>query len=626
MKYRIPKIKICISVVYSFFCITSATAQVSELKYSYSNYPSELFRIQNLPETNEIYLYSCKKFIELGDSLYDNNRKQEAGIMFEKSIPYILLYRPELAAELYLRIGNTCSNRSKATEYFMTGLAYAPSTRQGINTKAKLLTNIARTLIGNGDYGKAHSYLDSSISVFLTQKDSLNGAISLMHKGNIYNIALEREKAKENYVHAIQLLSNNDNENFIRLQSRITYNLSGLYLDENQPDSAIVYLSLILPLFGKLSHEERLIHYYLTGCAYLYQKKYAKAEYYLQHSLRSAEAKNYRDIILYSSKALAQLYEKQGNFQKAWHYGSLHFTMQTDIFEQTKSDINKVNQLEFDFTLAKKDKALAENKLLIAQQEKNLAQKNFWLLSTISGSSIVIILAFGMVRSYQRKQNLLQKEQEIIALKALIEGEEKERQRLSRELHDGIGGMLAAVKYKVGSIRKQAKEDDVYTQLNDVMEMLQDTSSEVRTTAHNLLPDMLNRYPLKEALNAYIGKLRMGSQVNIELQAPEQLSILSKTVELIIFRMIQELVNNATRHASANHIDIQLMEYEDQLTLLIEDDGKGFDPAKKTGYGLENLKYRVHSLQGAIDIDSAPGKGTAIRITFNLDRLKETTL
>ncbi len=625
MKYSIAK---AMYILLGCLClgVFILEAREPDSRHFYANDAITLSNARFFSGADGAYFYVPRQLMQLGDSLYRRNRKKEAGLIYQKALPYILLYRPEQAAELYLNMGNTAEHKSRAMANFRLALAYTVPSRQGRNIRAKVQTNIANILIYNGSYSKALLYLDSSITLFAEQRDSLNCAIALINRGNVYNFKEQKNKAIASYRLAEQLLTNNLTQQFLHFRSRAIYNLAGLYLDERKSDSAHFYLRQIQSVLHLVSDEERLIHYYLTGYVCMAQKKYRDAERHIMFSLEEGQRKGYKDIVFHSNYALTNLYHQIKDYEKAWYYGRRYFDQKDTSFEQIKININRVNHLESDYALAQKNKAIAEKQFLIARQEKNLAQKNLWLLGTISIASIVTLLAFITVKNYRRKQKLLQKDQEIITLKALMAGEENERQRLSRELHDGIGGMLAAIKFKVGHIRKKSKEMEIMAQLQEVMEMLQDTGTEVRTTSHNLLPDMLNRYPLKEALVAYFSKLNNSSQVEMDLQLPEKLSALDKTAELVIFRIVQELVHNAARHAAARRIDVQLLEYNEELILLVEDDGKGFDPDRKTGYGLENLKYRVRSLGGTINIDSAPDRGSAVRITFNLVRLKDAAL
>ncbi len=622
MKSGIRKI-IYLSIISLLYCTDALMSQTYTYEDKYSIHPLEIYSIQHATEINGNYSHTYEKLIAMGDSLYHNNKKNAARVMYERVVPYIFLYRPGFIPVLYLKIGNTYENNSKAAEYYQMALTSTLPTKQGILIKAKLLTNIAGIAIDNGDYNKALSNLNATISIFTAQKDTLDLSKALANKAKVYSLSDKKEEAITDYITAFKLIAHRRDKPFIQLQSQVIYNVSGLYLDINKPDSALFYLSQITPLFEKLPDEYQLIHQYLLGGVFASKKEYVKAEYYILYSLSLAEKADYKNILLHSYRALGNLYTSTGNYKKALEYGIKYINMQRGIFEQTKVDINKINQLESDYTLAQKDKALTEKQLLIARQERNLTQKNLWLVIILSGMCLMAVLSWGIVRGYRRKQKLLQKEQEINMLKALIAGEEKERQRLSRELHDGIGGMLAAINLKINDIGPDSEKESIFRQLNDIVVMLQDTSSEVRATAHNLLPDMLNHYHLIEALLAYIKKINTNGKVHIVLDVPNRLSILSKPVELILFRIIQELIHNATQHADAANIDIQIIEHGNELILLVEDNGKGFNPYEDIGYGLNNVRSRVDRLQGSLEIDSALDKGTAIKIHLNLQKLNE---
>jgi signal transduction histidine kinase len=213
----------------------------------------------------------------------------------------------------------------------------------------------------------------------------------------------------------------------------------------------------------------------------------------------------------------------------------------------------------------------------------------------------------------------LKQEKELGYLKAMIAGEEKERTRLARELHDGIGGMLAAAKMGLGAI----KNADDTAALANMMRLLSDTATEVRQTAHNLMPDILTRNSLKDALLLYCADINLHSGLEIDLQFYGGPEAMNKSAELILYRIAQELVQNIVKHAHATEAVMQIIQDGSRLNLIVEDNGIGFEQQEvDKGFGLQNLQFRVQALQGYISITSAKGKGTSVYIEFDLEKLK----
>ena len=207
----------------------------------------------------------------------------------------------------------------------------------------------------------------------------------------------------------------------------------------------------------------------------------------------------------------------------------------------------------------------------------------------------------------------LEQEKQLSAAQAVLDGETAERTRLARDLHDGLGGMLSAVKLNLFDMKQGAiiEAEDV-SRFNKVMEMLDNSMQELRRITHNMMPEALSRYGLKVALNEFCNSFR---EVHFHFFGDDRR--LDNKLEVTIYRVVYELVNNALRHAGARNINVQLINEIDLVALNVQDDGKGFDPDKETdGTGLDNIRTRIASLNGTINIYSQPGEGTEIDVEF----------
>ena len=235
----------------------------------------------------------------------------------------------------------------------------------------------------------------------------------------------------------------------------------------------------------------------------------------------------------------------------------------------------------------------------------------------------------SLYRIYRNRQRLQteqlrswQQEQEIGQLKAIMKGEEQERTRIARELHDGIGGMLVSASLPLGAVREEHPETTHIRKLDDLRTILSDIASEVRKTAHNLMPDVLIRHSLEDALGIFCDNIAAGGQLEIDLQFQGNISGLDKSVELILYRITQELLQNVVKHAKASYAAVLIRQDGDKLSITVEDNGIGVDPEHvHEGIGLQNLKYRIQALQGEISIMSAPGRNTTVYIEFDHQRL-----
>jgi len=153
------------------------------------------------------------------------------------------------------------------------------------------------------------------------------------------------------------------------------------------------------------------------------------------------------------------------------------------------------------------------------------------------------------------------------------------------------------------------------------LDMIDTSIRELRRVAHNMMPEMLVKFGLDEAVKEYCNIINSTKLVTVKYQALGMETRLEKSTEIIIFRIVQELLNNVMKHAAATNAFVQLIRQGDRLNLILEDDGKGFDTtlaSNHEGAGLLNIRSRVDYLKGRLDIHSEPGKGTLVNIEFNV--------
>jgi len=209
-------------------------------------------------------------------------------------------------------------------------------------------------------------------------------------------------------------------------------------------------------------------------------------------------------------------------------------------------------------------------------------------------------------------------------LSALIDGQEMERQRVSRELHDGLGQFLIAIKLKLENI--------IYTQqaykgsLLEVQEMFNTTIDEVRRISDNLMPSILKEFGLETALRNLCKLMAQASNINIRFESLPLKRKMEERISTYLYRISQEALNNVVKHAQATEVGIELLELGNYIQLIIEDNGKGFDVDKhfnSQGNGIYNMRERINVIGGSIEIKSKPGKGTIIDIKIPLYEQKE---
>jgi len=306
------------------------------------------------------------------------------------------------------------------------------------------------------------------------------------------------------------------------------------------------------------------------------------------------------------------------------HYFKLNDSVQED--ELTRQTL----QLEQRYQKEKKDREIAELQIINDKTDLDLEKKksqNYLLFILLGSLLFVLVSGYLTYRNRQKKALLTQKEQEqeIQRLKVeqernlfgvMMEGVEKERKRLAADLHDGLGGILSGISIKLSKLSEIDKVKKTVPQLNDILENIDDSLQELRGIARNLMPETLLKYGLKAALEDYCSTLKY-KDTNIVLQYYSTDDIEQQNVKLTLYRIIQELINNALKHAKATEILVQFIHDNGKIDITVEDDGIGFDMQKsntKNGMGLTNLENRVNYLNGKIDIRSVINEGTSVNI------------
>jgi signal transduction histidine kinase len=238
---------------------------------------------------------------------------------------------------------------------------------------------------------------------------------------------------------------------------------------------------------------------------------------------------------------------------------------------------------------------------------------------------IFIVFVLGLLfllMQFRKRKIIYEKEKEVLTLESLLQGQEIERARMAKDLHDGLGGMLSGIKLNLSSMKGnviiQEKDVNLFTKSID---QLDNAIAEMRRVAHNMMPEALLKFGLTEAVQDYCDGINESNTVKIKFTNIGLTTPLEKSIEVILYRILQELTNNAIKHASASTIIVQLSKNENILNLTVEDDGKGFDTkqlANIKGTGLLNVQSRVDYLKGNLSIESEKGKGTTVNIDVAL--------
>lgn len=268
--------------------------------------------------------------------------------------------------------------------------------------------------------------------------------------------------------------------------------------------------------------------------------------------------------------------------------------------------------------------------LVIEKLENDKKIGALWNYILLGSALSILLIALLSYRNYRHKQQLqqqriteLEKEKQLLATEAVLKGQEEERSRLAKDLHDGLGGMLSGIKFSFSNM----KETLIMTPDNMLgfqrgLDMLDSSISELRRVAHSMMPEALMKFGLNAALKDFCTSINNSGVLKVIYQSHDADNLdISQTASVTIYRIVQELLNNSIKHAAATKVLVQLNKEDNKLLLTVEDDGKGFDIAllqNASGIGWTNIKSRLDYLKGKLDIQSEPGKGTSVNIEMSL--------
>ena len=313
-------------------------------------------------------------------------------------------------------------------------------------------------------------------------------------------------------------------------------------------------------------------------------------------------------------KELAIIYEKVGNMHLANTWLKRYSTSNDSLSKsKLKTDINA---LEIKFKTAENQRKIAT--LNAANEKANLSAKNsrliIWLLSSVS---LLILSALIFSVYYYRNQKMLALQNEQIKFtQAMLDGQEKERNRVAKDLHDGLGNMLAVLKFNLARFAREKPA----TALDDIADQVDNSVNELRRIAHDMMPEMLLNIGLEASL-IDLCETVMSDQLAIEHEFIAIKNTMSQQAQVTIYRIVQELLTNVVKHAKAKNVFLQCNQNEHMFFITIEDDGSGFDAGllnKKHGMGLNNIKNRVAYLNGKIEVIPKVNQGTSINIELNV--------
>jgi signal transduction histidine kinase len=516
---------------------------------------------------------------------------------------------------------NNENNHFKAYDFFMKSL-YLYKKVNANDSIAKCNLEIFDILQSQNKLKyDAKPFLDEYYEYGLQKKDSLKILISYFRYAEYY---FERNPSfASNFYHKAIKYTNKQSA-----KTTAYGNLALLYT-KSQPDSARFYFKKNLELIDT-NNKEALYSSYLNF-ANFFQKQQNFQEAIVQ--LKKAEEFEPTSFKLGYYKILyekyADCYRGLGDYKKAFEYYE-KYTIVKDSLNFTAQNI-AISDLDKKYQTVEKEKKILEVETKNSEQKKLIIGGIIFLFLLVMISFLIILnirkkeLVAEQEKEIERQKNLtLLKEQEMVIIDAMIEGQEKERKRIAEDLHDNIGSVLATLKLHFENLKlnREKKEFDQEKLYEKTENLIDETYKKVRNIAHAKNAGVIANVGLLHAIELMASKISDADKIQIEVVHFGLDKRLEKSLEITIFRIVQELITNIMKHAEASTATINISLYDNVLNLIIEDNGKGFDPKKiksTQGMGLDSIEKRIENLGGTFDIDATINQGTTIIINIPIE-------
>ncbi len=519
-----------------------------------------------------------------------------------------------LVPALYCNIGNQYlaqGNNQKAIQHFDSAIQVG--IRYGLAKDREHALNIyygmSVVYLRLANYHSALYYTDLIIAISRKKNYGRQLTSALLNKGEIYRLQRKYKEAKVCYLEAAALA---EKKHYPISRQLIYAGLAEMLVDLRDTGQAAMYISRLVqtqdiqtPIYNTA------IPSYNIGALHIKSGNYIEAERHLVRGLDALQKLGMREEQMVALEYLAEVYEKTGRYALALAYQKKCMQLKDTL--QRINNLNAINELDIKYRSTEKDKQLA-------LQANRARIRNQWIIIGAGIIALLFVVLLVLLWHYRQRQKIYRQNEEISQLKAMMKGEEKERSRLSRDLHDGIDGMMAAISMGLSHLKDKIAAGKPYHYLES---LVTETTHEIRRTAHNLTPSVLEREALQEALRQYCAGLSQKEGLAIEIFFNGPVATLEQASAILVYRMIQELLQNVVKHAEATLAEVQVSLQDETLNIIVEDNGKGFDQEKAhRGMGLSNMHYRVKALHGYLSIDSIKNKSTTVYIELQLEKLK----
>lgn len=565
--------------------------------------------------------------LKQGDEWVRNGRYDEASRLYRNMLQQTTPaspYRQRIYSK-FANLYNYTGRYKESVEMYYLALKHTQDTP----THIRLLVNMSAVFIDLKDYAKAMQNLNAALVLLQQHKNDYWAALAHSSKGNVYSALNRNDAARAEYHEAYQLsqlvAQHRDSDKDARREmtdfsSLVLNNIADTYLKEDMPDSALHYLQRIPSHFEGTTQYTKATVLVTLGQVYNRKGQDKLAMDCMKQALAIGEPSRYLVLNRQAYATLATVQGRQGQYKEAWNNQKRYTEINDSLL--SVENIQKINNLERQYDKSVQDRAMAQKELLISKQAGQLKEQN-WLAAIL----IFAVVSLGSIfllsrRSHRNKQKLLKeqlnsnlKDRRIMQIEAGMKGEEKERTRIARDLHDGVVSEMLAMKlnlYALGTGDARLKASDDY---RNILVQAEEVTDKLRQAAHNLMPANLQEQGLIQIVESFLKRIN-NHNIHFTFQHFGTLPELNEITGKIILMMTMELIQNILKHARATEAIIQFDFFDDSMSITVEDNGVGIGKSyvEHKGIGLTNIESNVSLLHGTLDIRSSEYSGTTVLI------------
>lgn len=407
--------------------------------------------------------------------------------------------------------------------------------------------------------------------------------------------------------------------------SKTYNNLALSYSNLNENDSAAMYWKKSIELKKKVKDWYGLASSYNNlGSMYIGINQLVKARECIQNGLKIAEKQTYKRIMneLYGNMAL--LADIEGDFEQASAFKDSVIKFNKHLYEDETN--NKLQQLQVEFEVDRKEAKIESLNLENQIEKERVEQKKIQFYGALALAVLLLLTGMFGFKSFRKNQELKHNEElNLERLKgnnAVLEAIEQERSQIAKDLHDGIGQQLAAIKLGWDAVITQYKKGKGANPEKEqlITQLINNASSDIRSISHRMMPRALQEKGLVVAIEEMLSLSLDPKKTIYKFEHFQIEGRLDSKLEVSLYRIIQELIKNIIKHSLASEVHVQLMLVKKQLVLIVEDNGIGMKDIsnENEGIGLLSLKSRVDSFHGHINYEPSPNSGTLVTVRIPL--------